>query len=68
MEYDETIKLFHAQGYCPDLNITATVDLDANIHLALRAQYGYYFEGAILPTLSLIAAYGYFSVAPEASV
>ncbi|EEA19154.1 bacteriodes thetaiotaomicron symbiotic chitinase, putative [Talaromyces marneffei ATCC 18224] len=68
MEYDETIKLFHAQGYCPDLNITATVDLDANIHLALRAQYGYYFEGAILPTPSLIAAYGYFSVAPEASI
>ncbi|KAJ5204380.1 bacteriodes thetaiotaomicron symbiotic chitinase, partial [Penicillium cinerascens] len=46
MEYDETIKLFHAEG----TDIT------------------YYFEGAILPTPSLIAAYGYFSVAPEAAI
>ncbi len=37
MEYDETIKLFYAEGHCPDLNITATVDLDANIYLGLNA-------------------------------
>jgi hypothetical protein len=68
MEYDETIKLFHAEGSCPTLNITATIDLDANIHMGLYAQYGYYFEGAILPTPSLIAAYSYFSVEPVAAV
>ncbi|KAL4924010.1 uncharacterized protein BDV17DRAFT_295821 [Aspergillus undulatus] len=68
LEYDKTMKLFHAEGSCPALNITATVDLDANIHLALNAQYGYYFEGAILPTPSLIAAYTYFSVKPEAAI
>jgi hypothetical protein len=68
LQYDDTIKLFHAQGSCPDLNITASVDLDANIHMGLNAQYGYYFEGSILPSPTLISAYGYFSVEPEAAV
>lgn len=68
LEYWESIKLFHAHEYCPALNLDATFDIDANLRLSLGAQYGYYFEGAILPKPSVIAAYGYFSIEPVASV
>lgn len=68
LEYEDTIKLFHFQRYCPKLGLTTTMDLDANIHLGLYSQYGYYFEGSILPTPELISAYGYFSIAPVAAV
>ncbi|RMJ27114.1 Glycosyl hydrolases family 18 [Aspergillus sp. HF37] len=68
MEYDEKIKLFHSRAKCPNLNIEASLDLDAYIHMGLYTQYGYYFEGSILPTPSLVSAYGYFSVEPAAEV
>ncbi|OBT62696.1 hypothetical protein VE03_07107 [Pseudogymnoascus sp. 23342-1-I1] len=68
LEYEDTIKLFHFQRYCPTLGLTTTLDLDANIHLGLYTQYGYYFEGSILPTPELISAYGYFSIAPVAAI
>jgi hypothetical protein len=68
LDYEETLKLFHAHKNCPKLNLDATFDIDAYIHLGLDAQYGYYFEGAILPTPSLIASYGYFSIEPAAEV
>jgi hypothetical protein len=68
LDYVDTIKLFHAHVYCPATNLDATFDIDASISLALQAQYGYYFEGAILPSPQLIAAYGYFSIEPIASV
>lgn len=68
LEYDDTIKLFHFQTYCPTLKLTTTADMDAYIHMGLYAQYGYYFEGSILPTPQLIDAYGYFSVEPVAEV
>ncbi|KAJ5705359.1 hypothetical protein N7536_001048 [Penicillium majusculum] len=68
LEFEETMKLYHAEKYCPKLNINATFDIDASIKLGLDAQYGYYFEGAILPTPSLIASYGYFSIHPAAAI
>lgn len=68
LEFEETMKLYDAEKYCPKLNINATFDIDASIKLGLDAQYGYYFEGAILPTPSLIASYGYFSIHPAAAV
>jgi hypothetical protein len=68
LDYDQTIKLFHAHKYCPKTKIDATFDIDAYIHLGLDAQYGYYFEGSILPKPSLISAYGYFSIEPGAEV
>lgn len=68
LEYEDTIKLFHFQRYCPKLGVTTTLDMDANIHVGLYAQYGYYFEGSILPSTELISAYGYFSVEPAAAV
>jgi hypothetical protein len=68
LEYDDTIKLFHFQRYCPATQLEMTLDLDANIHLGLDAQYAYYFEGSILPTPELISAYGYFSIKPTAAV
>ncbi|KAL7651280.1 hypothetical protein ACMYSQ_011013 [Aspergillus niger] len=68
LDYVDTIKLFHAHATCPKTNIEATFDIDADIKLALRAQYGYYFEGAILPTPNLISAYGYFSIEPTAAI
>nr|WBV74231.1 putative chitinase [Pestalotiopsis kenyana] len=68
LEYEDTIKLFHFQRYCPKLGMTTTLDMDANIHVGLYAQYGYYFEGSILPNTELISAYGYFSVEPAAAI
>lgn len=68
LEFDRTLKLYHAHQYCPKLNVDATFDIDAFIHLGLCAQYGYYFEGSILPSPSLIASYGYFSIDPVAEV
>ncbi|GLA58752.1 hypothetical protein AtubIFM54640_008854 [Aspergillus tubingensis] len=68
LDYVDTIKLFHAHATCPKTNIDATFDIDADIKLALQAQYGYYFEGAILPTPKLISAYGYFSIEPTAAI
>jgi hypothetical protein len=68
LEYDEILKLFHFREYCPTLGLTVTLDMDANIHVGLYAQYGYYFEGSILPTPQLISSYAYFSVAPAAAV
>ena len=68
LDYIEKIKLFHAHAQCPKTNIDATFDIDADISLALDGQYGYYFEGSILPTPTLISAYGYFSIAPMAAV
>lgn len=44
------------------------LDLDVNMKVGLHAQYAYYFEGAILPTPKLIAAYSYFSVEPSAEI
>jgi len=44
------------------------LDLDVNMKVGLHAQYAYYFEGAILPTPKLIAAYSYFSVEPSADI
>ncbi|KAJ5672187.1 hypothetical protein N7507_001314 [Penicillium longicatenatum] len=67
LDYEENIKLFHAHANCPKTNIDATFDIDANIKLALNCQYGYYFEGSILPTPTLISAYGYFSIEPVAA-
>lgn len=67
LEYEKTLKLFHFQKTCPKLG-TSTLDLDANIHIGLYSQYGYYFEGSILPTPELISAYGYFSIEPAAAV
>ncbi|KAJ5918124.1 hypothetical protein N7454_010499 [Penicillium verhagenii] len=66
--YEDTIKLFHAHEYCPATKLEATFDIDANIHLGLYNQYGYYFEGSILPTPEVIAAYGYFSIEPTAAI
>ena len=68
LEYEETIKLFHFYKSCPATNLETTLDLDANIHLGLYAQYAYYFEGSILPTPELISSYGYFSIEPAAAV
>lgn len=68
LDYEETIKLFHGHEYCPAWNTDATFDIDAFIHLELSGQYGYYFEGSILPTPNLISAYGYFSIEPSAAV
>ncbi|KAJ5712178.1 hypothetical protein N7488_006334 [Penicillium malachiteum] len=68
LDYQETIKLFHAHEFCPTYNIDATFDIDANIQLGLYAQYGYYFEGSILPTPTLISSYGYFSIEPAAAI
>lgn len=68
VDYIDTIKLFRAQTYCPKLNLETTVDIDANIKLALNAQYAYYFEGAILPSPHMTSAYSYFPVQPEAAV
>jgi hypothetical protein len=68
LEYEDTIKLLHLQRHCETLGLTTTIDLDANIHLGLYSQYGYYFEGSILPTPELISAYGYFSIEPVAAV
>ncbi|PYH81931.1 hypothetical protein BO82DRAFT_414323 [Aspergillus uvarum CBS 121591] len=66
--YEETIKLYHAHEYCPAMNLEATFDIDAYIHLGLFNQYGYYFEGSILPTPEVISAYGYFSIEPTAAI
>ncbi|RDH30342.1 hypothetical protein BDQ94DRAFT_161391 [Aspergillus welwitschiae] len=68
LDYEETIKLFHGHEYCPAWNTDATFDIDAFIHLELNGQYGYYFEGSILPTPNLISAYGYFSIEPTAAI
>ncbi|OBT52519.1 hypothetical protein VE04_06299 [Pseudogymnoascus sp. 24MN13] len=68
LEYEENIKLFHFAKTCPKTNLKTTLDLDANIHMGLYAQYAYYFEGSILPTPTLIASYGYFSVSPAADI
>ena len=68
LDYDRTLKLFHAHKKCPHLHVDATFDIDAYIHLGLEAQYGSYLEGSILPKPSLIAAYGYFSIEPAAEV
>lgn len=68
LDFMQTMKLYHAEKYCPALNINATFDIDASINLELNAQYGYYFEGAILPTPSLISSYDYFSIDPIATV
>ncbi|KAJ5650264.1 uncharacterized protein N7484_003987 [Penicillium longicatenatum] len=68
LDYEEKIKLFHAHANCPKTNIDAIFDIDANIKLALNGQYGYYFEGSILPTPTLISAYGYFSIEPVAAI
>ncbi|KAJ5666169.1 uncharacterized protein N7477_008617 [Penicillium maclennaniae] len=68
LDYIEKIKLFHAHAQCPKTNIDAIFDIDADISLALDGQYGYYFEGSILPTPTLISAYGYFSIAPMAAI
>ncbi|KAJ5658730.1 CAZyme family GH18, partial [Penicillium longicatenatum] len=66
LEYEQSHKLLHWENNCG--GVDKTLDLDAYFHLGLDAQYAYYFEGAILPTPKLIAAYGYFSVEPEAEV
>lgn len=66
--YEDKIKLFHADKYCPNMNLRATFDIDAQMKLALNAQYGYYFEGAILPKPSLVSAYGYFLIEPDVMV
>ncbi|KAJ5653046.1 hypothetical protein N7490_000049 [Penicillium lividum] len=68
LDYIKKIKLFHAHTQCPKTNIDATFDIDADISLALDGQYGYYFEGSILPTPTLISAYSYFSIAPIAAI
>lgn len=68
LEYKETIKLFHAKTFCPKINTEATFDIDAFLHLGLNAQYGYYFESTVLPSPSLVSAYGYFSILPVAEV
>ncbi|OKL57184.1 hypothetical protein UA08_07332 [Talaromyces atroroseus] len=68
LEYQEHIKLFHAQEYCPKWNLNATFDVDAFLRLGLYNQYGYYFEGSTLPTPEVISAYGYFSIQPAAVV
>ncbi|KAH6655949.1 hypothetical protein BKA67DRAFT_675964 [Truncatella angustata] len=67
LEYEKTLKLFHFQKTCPKLG-TSTLDLDANIHIGLYSQYGYYFEGSILPVPELISAYAYFSIEPAAAI
>ncbi|KAK9413532.1 hypothetical protein SUNI508_11854 [Seiridium unicorne] len=68
LEYEDNVKLLHFQKYCPKLDLNTTLDLDANIHIGLYSQYGYYFEGSILPTPELISAYGYFSIEPAAAI
>ncbi|KAJ5907344.1 hypothetical protein N7495_000026 [Penicillium taxi] len=66
--YDETMKLYHAYAYCLAIKTEATFDIDAFINLALYNQYGYCFEGSILPTPEVISAYGYFSIEPVAEI